>query len=114
MEEHFQYEQSEFVKIPDFEEYAEDHINKHNVLLAKLAAQSVPLDCDFINFVEDWLVQHIANTDFAYRGHLQHEVPQPYSWEESFMTFYQQIDEEHKGLFDCIQVRPPQTDCGDD
>merc|ERR1719233_639522 len=52
--------------------------------LAKLKAASMPLDCDFINYVEDWLVQHIMNTDFAYKGKLIHEVPEPYIWEPSF------------------------------
>ena len=28
----------------------------------------LPDSRDIINFVETWLVQHIANTDFAYRG----------------------------------------------
>merc|ERR1711887_5275 len=103
MVDHFEYEQSEFLKIPNFEEYSQDHINKHNNFLAKLKAESVPLDCDFINFVEDWLVQHIMNTDFAYRGKMKHEVPEPYVWEPSFMTFYKQIDDEHVKLFDCIR-----------
>merc|ERR1711970_1112383 len=102
MKEHFDYEQGEFSKVPDFEEYIADHIEKHNVFLGKLNAVTVPLDCDFINYVEDWLAQHIKNTDFAYRHKLVHEVPEPYVWNESFMTFYKRIDDEHKVLFDCI------------
>merc|ERR1711974_373632 len=27
----------------------------------------------------------------------------PYIWDESFMTFYKRIDDEHKVLFDCIR-----------
>ncbi|CAN0538645.1 unnamed protein product, partial [Ectocarpus sp. 8 AP-2014] len=103
MVDHFEYEQSEFLKIPNFDEYSQDHINKHTNFLAKLKAATVPLDCDFINYVEDWLVQHIMNTDFAYRGKMVHEVPEPYIWEPSFMTFYKQIDDEHVKLFDCIR-----------
>ena len=57
-----------------------------------------------INFIETWLVQHIANTDFAYRGKLVHDVPTPYQWNVEFTTFYQQIDEEHRGLFDCTEA----------
>merc|ERR1719244_2033499 len=91
-----------------FEAYAQDHIAKHDNLMAQLNAASVPLDCDFIDFIEVWLVQHIRNTDFAYRGHMLHEVPNPYVWEESFTTFYKRIDDEHKLLFDCIR------ECGDD
>nr|AQV13676.1 hemerythrin [Magelona berkeleyi] len=26
-------------------------------------------------------------------------IPEPYCWDESFKTFYEQIDNEHKGLF---------------
>jgi len=101
---HFEYEEGEFSKIPDFEEYIADHKNKHANFLAKLKAIEIPLDCDIINFVETWLVQHIANTDFAYRGKLVHNVPEPYAWNPEFTTFYEQIDDEHKGLFDCIEA----------
>ena len=103
MQEHFDYEEGEFKKIPNFEEYAADHVGKHKTFMDKLNAASVPLDCDFINFVEDWLVQHIKNTDFGYKGKMVHEVPEPYIWDESFMTFYKRIDDEHKDLFDCIR-----------
>merc|ERR1719369_1388311 len=43
------------------------------------------------------------NTDFAYRGKMMHEVPEPYIWEPSFMTFYKRLDDEHVKLFDCIR-----------
>ena len=104
MKAHFDYEEGEFSKIPDFEEYIQDHKNKHAKFLAHLKATSIPLDCDIINFVEDWLVQHIANTDFAYRGKLVHTVPKPYAWNAEFTTFYERIDDEHKDLFDCIEA----------
>merc|ERR1712002_95152 len=103
MKDHFVYEQGEFTKIPAFDEYSADHIAKHDNLLSVLDSHSVPLDCDFINFVEDWLVQHIMNTDFAYRGKFVHDVPEPYIWEPSFMIFYKRLDDEHKVLFDCIR-----------
>ena len=74
MAEHFAYEQSEFMKIPNFEEWAEDHIAKHNALLDLLNTHSVPVDCDFVNYIESWFVQHVMNTDFAYRGKMVHEV----------------------------------------
>merc|ERR1712192_239869 len=32
-------------------------------------------------------------------GHLKHEVPEPYVWDESFATDYTRIDEEHDVLF---------------
>ncbi|XP_014664339.1 PREDICTED: myohemerythrin-1-like [Priapulus caudatus] len=30
---------------------------------------------------------------------MPYTVPEPYCWDKSFMTFYDQIDNEHKGLF---------------
>ncbi|CAH1795890.1 unnamed protein product [Owenia fusiformis] len=30
------------------------------------------------------------------------DIPEPYCWDESFATFYKQIDDEHKGLFQGI------------
>merc|ERR1711971_1245682 len=108
MADHFVYEQAEFLKIPNFEEWAQDHIAKHDAFMEQLTTHSVPLDCDFVNFVENWFVQHVMNTDFAYRGKMVHDIPAPYIWDESFMTFYKRIDDEHKVLFDCIR------ECSDD
>ena len=104
MKAHFDYEEGEFSKIPGFGEYIQDHKTKHAKLLVTLKATRIPLDCDIINFVQTWLVQHIANTDFAYRGKLVHTVPEPYAWNVEFTTFYERIDDEHKGLFDCIEA----------
>jgi len=103
MKDHFEFEEGEFKKITNFGSYAEDHIKKHSDFMNSLNQASVPLDCDYINFVETWFVQHVMNTDFAYRGKLIHKVPEPFVWEPSFMTFYKQIDDEHKVLFDCIR-----------
>merc|ERR1712090_31443 len=46
--------------------------------------------------------QHIKNTDFGYKGHLKHEVPEPYVWDESFKTDYTRLDSEHDVLFQNI------------
>ena len=35
----------------------------------------------------------------GYKGHLKHEVPEPYVWDQSFATDYTRIDEEHDVLF---------------
>ena len=108
MKEHFDYEEAEFSKIPDFDSYAADHIQKHADFMEKLNSASVPLDCDFVNYIQNWLAQHIKNTDFGYKSKMVHDIPEPYTWDESFMTFYKQLDDEHKGLFDCIR------ECGED
>jgi len=104
MVDHFEHEQSLLLEVPNFSEYTDDHIAKHTAFLKALDDASVPLDCDFINYAETWLVQHIKNTDFAYRGKLVHKTPEPYIWDESFMVFYQRLDDEHKVLFDCIRA----------
>lgn len=31
-----------------------------------------------------------------------YDIPEPYRWDESFATFYQNLDDDHKGLFDGI------------
>ena len=34
-----------------------------------------------------------------------HEIPAPYIWDESFMTFYKRIDDEHKvGCMNTLRV----------
>merc|ERR1712119_229589 len=54
-----------------------------------------PVDNVEIKWAQDWLAQHIKNTDFGYKGHLKHEVPEPYVWDKSFATDYHRLDEEH-------------------
>merc|ERR1711971_494035 len=81
MRDHFYYEEAEVCDSLDLPwDYCKEHKAKH------------------VKF-SDRLAQHIKNTDFGYKGHLKHEVPEPYVWDESFATDYTRIDEEHDVLF---------------
>merc|ERR1712112_388740 len=65
---HFSYEESQFTgKIGNEAE----HKAKHAEFLAKVGPVNAPLDDATVNYVKDWLVQHIKNTDFGYKGALQ-------------------------------------------
>ena len=55
-------------------------------LVVRFSKIAVPVTHDEIYFAMDWLVQHIKNTDFGYKGHLKHKVPEPYVWDASFAT----------------------------
>merc|ERR1739845_5449 len=72
---------------------------KHVLFSEKFEKMSAPVDVAYLKFAQDWLAQHIKNTDFGYRGHLKHDVPEPYVWDESFATDYTRLDEEHDVLF---------------
>merc|ERR1712111_133889 len=65
----------------------------------RFAKMSAPVKKEEIKWAQDWLAQHIKNTDFGYKGHLKHEVPEPYVWDQSFATDYTRLDDEHDILF---------------
>ena len=44
------------------DEWAQDHVAKHDALMTLFNSNSVPLDCDYVNYIENWFVQHVMNT----------------------------------------------------
>merc|ERR1719290_768032 len=101
MRAHFDYERGIFCDSKTYHD-CEGHSAKHDRFFKQLFAVTNPVSAETVHWAANWLVQHIRNTDFKYKHKLVHEVPEPYVWNESFMTFYKRIDDEHKGLFDCI------------
>merc|ERR1712108_101119 len=96
MRDHFYYEEAEFCDSLDLPwDYCKEHKAKHVKFSERLAKIHAPVDLGEIKWAQDWLAQHIKNTDFGYKGHLKHEVPEPYVWDQSFATDYTRIDEEH-------------------
>merc|ERR1712002_1082329 len=100
MKEHFSHEEVEICDAPEIDwDYCMDHKRKHTHFNDRLDKIHAPADVKEIKAAQAWLAQHIKNTDFAYRGKLKHETPNPYVWDETFATDYKQIDDEHTALF---------------
>jgi len=100
---HFEHEEVEFCDAKDIDwDYCKDHKRKHTKFMATLDRIHAPAEVKDIKVAQDWLAQHIKNTDFEYRGKLKHAVPNPYVWDETFATDYKQIDDEHTVLFENI------------
>ena len=53
-------------KYPDYP----GHKKMHDDFVGELGKLSNPLGDDTIHFAKDWLVQHIKDTDFKYKGKL--------------------------------------------
>merc|ERR1712216_882922 len=102
MRAHFDYERGLFCNAETYYD-CEEHSLKHETFFKRLNAFENPVPAADTDWAKNWFVQHVMNTDFAYRGKLVHDVPEPYIWDETFMTFYKRIDDEHKVLFDCIR-----------
>nr|AQV13719.1 hemerythrin [Oxydromus pugettensis] len=68
VKDHFAYEEGKMANLDAA--YLTDHKKKHSDFVSKLEALSPPVDGKNIDFAKDWLVQHIKNTDFQYKGKL--------------------------------------------
>merc|ERR1711971_1474891 len=100
MREHFYYEEAQFCDAHDLPcDYCKEHKKKHSDFSERFVRMYAPVDLGEIKWAQDWLAQHIKNTDFAYKGHLKHETPEPYIWDESFKVDYSRLDKEHDVLF---------------
>merc|ERR1712114_165091 len=100
MRDHFYYEEAQFCDALDLPwDYCKEHKKKHVKFSERFAKLVAPVDMAEIKWAQNWLAQHIKNTDFGYKGHLKHEVPEPYVWDESFKTDYTRLDSEHDVLF---------------
>jgi len=100
MRDHFYYEESQFCDAIDLPwDYCKEHKKKHVLFSERFAKMNAPVDNAEIKWAQDWLAQHIKNTDFGYKGHLKHHVPEPYVWDQTFSTDYNRLDEEHDVLF---------------
>ena len=106
MRRHFDYEESEFCKVLDYD--CNGHYLKHFKFQTKFQSAKLPLDQNMISFAKSLLAQHIKNTDHAYRGKMNlrrhFTVPDPYVWDISFTVDIEQMDKEHVGLFDSIRA----------
>merc|ERR1712055_1246584 len=85
MREHFYYEEAQFCDAHDLPwDYCKEHKKKHSDFSERFVRMYAPVDLGEIKWAQDWLAQHIKNTDFGYKGSLKHETPEPYVWDESF------------------------------
>merc|ERR1712080_442703 len=98
---HFYYEEEEFCNgdedIPA--DYCPRHKHKHAKFSEKLAAMHAPVAPDDIKWAQDWLAQHIKNSDFGYKTNLVHPVPEPYVWDNTFAVDFSRLDSEPDVLF---------------
>ena len=87
MRDHFYYEEGQFCDSLDLPwDYCKEHKKKHVKFSERFAKMHAPVVLAEMKWAQDWLAQHIKNTDFGYKGHLKHEVPEPYVWDKSFAT----------------------------
>ena len=66
MREHFYYEEAQFCDALDLPwDYCKEHKAKHVKFSERLAKMHAPVDLGEIKWAQDWLAQHIKNTDFG-------------------------------------------------
>ena len=66
MRDHFYYEEAEFCDSLDLPwDYCKEHKAKHVKFSERLAKIHAPVDLGEIKWAQDWLAQHIKNTDFG-------------------------------------------------
>jgi len=101
MRDHFYYEETQFCDSLDLPwDYCKEHKAKHVKFSERFTKMNhAPVNVEDMLWAQDWLVQHIKNTDFGYKGHLKHVVPEPYKWDETFAVDYSRLDSEHDVLF---------------
>lgn len=103
MRNHFIHEEKEICSSPNIEwEYCKDHKRKHVQFSERLAKMEAPVSNKDIMFAQDWLANHIKNTDFAYKGKLTHPVPEPYIWDTTFAVDYDDLDSQHEKIFAAV------------
>ena len=87
--EHFRYEESLFSRILDNAHDIADHRNRHLGVMNTIVGATVTISQEILEFVKNWLVQNIKNTDFSYKGKMPviYDVPNPYKWDNSFAVF---------------------------
>ena len=79
MRAHFDYERGFFCNSETYND-CDGHTLKHDTFYKKLYSWETPVPQDDVKWAENWLVQHIKNTDFDYKHKLnnyKHKVPRP-------------------------------------
>eukprot|EP00092_Neocalanus_flemingeri_P009425 GFUD01010140.1.p1 GENE.GFUD01010140.1~~GFUD01010140.1.p1 ORF type:complete len:120 (-),score=32.39 GFUD01010140.1:93-452(-) len=65
---HFTYEEGQYEKVADHD--VAGHKAKHAEFLKAAGGINTPVSTDQVIFMKQWLVDHITNTDFTYKGKL--------------------------------------------
>ena len=80
MRDHFYAEEEKFCDSLDLPwDYCKEHKKKHSDFSERFVRMYASVDLGGIKWAQDWLAQHIKNTDFGYKGTLKHVVPEPFT-----------------------------------